>query len=119
VSDDPDRDDPFLATSCRAMRASTGAEALDALGWWDLLPHLDDDDARAAVFAAFRAQGRELGGRPRSAASSPSRSSRAPTSRPGPSSLRSAVAPHGGATCGCSWVTSVAAGCCSTSPVAV
>jgi acyl-CoA dehydrogenase-like protein len=62
VTHDPDRDDAFLTTACHAMRSSTGAAALDALGWWDLLPHLDDDDARTAVFAAFRAQGRELSG---------------------------------------------------------
>jgi hypothetical protein len=53
-------DDEFLATACRALRGK-GGSALDALGWWDLLPRLaDDQDARAAVFAVFRAQGREL-----------------------------------------------------------
>ena len=62
VTYDPDRDDAFLTTSARPCGASSGPAALDALGWWDLLPHLDDDDARTAVFAAFRAQGRELGG---------------------------------------------------------
>jgi hypothetical protein len=30
------------------------------LGWWDLLPHLDDPEARAAAFATLRAQGRAL-----------------------------------------------------------
>ena len=34
---------------------------LDGLGWFDLLPHLDDPDARDAVFALFRAQGATLG----------------------------------------------------------
>ena len=58
-----DRDDPddeFLTASCQAMRRSGGPPALDALGWWAFLPHLDDPEARAAVFAVFRAQGREL-----------------------------------------------------------
>ncbi|WP_426573988.1 acyl-CoA dehydrogenase family protein [Aquihabitans sp. McL0605] len=55
-----DRDDEFLIASCQAMAGPSGAAALDALGWWDLLPHLADDDARTAVFATFRAQGREL-----------------------------------------------------------
>ena len=45
MTSDPDRDDPFLTTSCQAMRTSMGVDALDALGWWDLLPHLDDADA--------------------------------------------------------------------------
>ncbi len=55
-----DRDDEFLVTACRAMAGGSGPEALDALGWWDLLPHLDDDEARDAAFAVFRAQGRAL-----------------------------------------------------------
>lgn len=58
-----DRDDEFLLTATRAMAAS-GAGALDALGWWDLLAHVDDPDARDALFAGFRAQGRELVGSP-------------------------------------------------------
>jgi hypothetical protein len=52
-------DDEFLAAAVQAMRGP-GPGALDALGWWDLVPQLDTDDARAAVFAVFRAQGREL-----------------------------------------------------------
>jgi Acyl-CoA dehydrogenase, C-terminal domain len=55
-----DRDDEFLVTACRAMAGGSGPEALDTLGWWDLLPHLHDDEAREAAFALFRAQGRTL-----------------------------------------------------------
>ena len=50
----------FLTTALRALESSDGAVALDSLGWWDLLPELDDVDARTAVFALFRAQGRTL-----------------------------------------------------------
>jgi hypothetical protein len=59
-----DHDDEFLSTACRAMRSGSGADALDALGWWELVEQLDDPDARAAVFAVFRAQGRELADSP-------------------------------------------------------
>jgi len=55
-----DRDDEFLGVACQAMAGPSGAAALDALGWWELLPELVDSDARAAVFGVFRAQGREL-----------------------------------------------------------
>ena len=58
-----DRDE-LLAVACTAMGGADGAAALDALGWWELLPHLDDTAAREAVFAVFRAQGRELAGSP-------------------------------------------------------
>jgi hypothetical protein len=54
-------DDEFLAVACQAMDTPDGNAALDTLGWWDLLPHLDDPEARAAVFGVFRAQGRVLG----------------------------------------------------------
>jgi hypothetical protein len=56
-------DDEFLDVAGRALRGPDGAAALDSLGWWDLLAHLDDVN-RAAVFAVFRAQGRELAGSP-------------------------------------------------------
>lgn len=59
-----EHDDEFLATAGRAVRAGPGDAALDTLGWWDLLCALDDVDARAAVFALFRAQGRELADSP-------------------------------------------------------
>jgi alkylation response protein AidB-like acyl-CoA dehydrogenase len=59
-----DRDDDLLTGATVAMEASDGPAALDALGWWDLLPHLADDDARAAAVAVFRAQGRRLRGSP-------------------------------------------------------
>jgi hypothetical protein len=51
----------FHAASRQAVAGSTGSDALDALGWWDLLGMLDDPEARAAVYALFRAHGRELG----------------------------------------------------------
>jgi hypothetical protein len=54
----------YLAAARRAVRTSQGPAALDALGWWDLLPHLDDPDQRTAVFALFRAQGCELASSP-------------------------------------------------------
>jgi Acyl-CoA dehydrogenase, C-terminal domain len=54
-------DDEFLAAACEAVRRSPGDTALDALGWWDFLGELSDPEARAAVFALFRAQGRGLG----------------------------------------------------------
>lgn len=53
-------DGAFLAACTQALRSSTGAEALDELGWWDLLADLKDAEARTAVFSAFRAQGRAL-----------------------------------------------------------
>ncbi len=55
-----DVDDEFLSVATQAMSASSGGEALSALGWWDLLGHLDDPDARSALLVAFRAQGRAL-----------------------------------------------------------
>ncbi len=57
-----DDEDEFLSAASEAVRHSPGSDALDALGWWELLPDLDDRDARAAVFSLFRAQGRELAG---------------------------------------------------------
>jgi hypothetical protein len=50
----------FLAAARQAMRTTGGEEALATLGWWDLLPQLDDREHRTAAFALFRAQGREL-----------------------------------------------------------
>jgi hypothetical protein len=60
------RDDELLDVACRALRGPDGAAALDSLGWWDLLADLAhlDADSRTAVFAVFRAQGRELAGSP-------------------------------------------------------
>jgi hypothetical protein len=60
----PDTEREYLAAATRAVRTSGGPAALDALGWWDLLPHLDDPDQRTAAFALFRAQGRELASSP-------------------------------------------------------
>jgi len=53
-------DDEFAEVARQALRSGDGNSALDALGWWELLAHLDDPEARAAVFALPRAQGREL-----------------------------------------------------------
>jgi Acyl-CoA dehydrogenase, C-terminal domain len=52
--------DEYLTVAARAMRTAGGVGALDSLGWWDLLAHLGETDARTAVFAVFRVQGREL-----------------------------------------------------------
>jgi hypothetical protein len=59
-----DGQEEFLAVAGQALRTSDGSAALDALGWWDLLSDLGDHDGRAAVFAVFRAQGRELASSP-------------------------------------------------------
>jgi hypothetical protein len=53
-------EDEYVAVAAQAVRTSGGTAALDALGWWDLLADLGDRGSRAAVFALFRAQGREL-----------------------------------------------------------
>jgi hypothetical protein len=55
-------EEEFLAAACEAVRQSPGADALGALGWWELLGDLGDPDARLAVMSLFRAQGRELAG---------------------------------------------------------
>jgi hypothetical protein len=54
------RDREFVAASRKALGPSIGSDALRDLGWWELLGELDDPDARVAVFALFRAHGREL-----------------------------------------------------------
>jgi hypothetical protein len=51
----------FLGVARQAFASSEGDAALDALGWWDLLPHLHDPELRPAAFAVFRAQGGALG----------------------------------------------------------
>ncbi len=55
-----DPDDQFLTLSQQAITASGAAEALESLGWWHLLEHLDDYEMRSAVLAFFRAQGGAL-----------------------------------------------------------
>jgi hypothetical protein len=55
-----DAPDEFVATARAVLRSTDGADPLATLGWTDLLPHLDDIDARRAIFALFRAQGYEL-----------------------------------------------------------
>jgi hypothetical protein len=59
-----DAEDEFLSAACEAMRQAPGADALEALGWWDCLADLEEPDARAAMYSLFRAQGRELAGSP-------------------------------------------------------
>ncbi|MBX3314192.1 MAG: acyl-CoA dehydrogenase [Actinobacteria bacterium] len=59
-----DRGGEFLAAARDVMGATPGVGALDALGWWDLLPDLDDLDARLAVVGTLRAQGCELADTP-------------------------------------------------------
>jgi Acyl-CoA dehydrogenase, C-terminal domain len=56
--------DEFFAIAQQAIATSGAAAALDTLGWWDLLAHLDEPDMRLAVFAFFRAQGNGLGTSP-------------------------------------------------------
>jgi hypothetical protein len=55
-------DEEIYDAARRALRACDGSEALGSLGWWELLPELADERARAAVFALCRAHGRELAG---------------------------------------------------------
>jgi hypothetical protein len=52
--------DEFVRVAVQAFRADLGSTALDTLGWRQVLSELSDDDNRVAVFALFRAQGREL-----------------------------------------------------------
>ena len=54
-------DDLFLDSARQALQRASGSDdVLSSLGWWDLLESLDDPEARTALFALFRAQGREL-----------------------------------------------------------
>jgi hypothetical protein len=50
-----------LASAREAFRRDPGSASLAALGVWDLLDELADAEARAALWAVFRAHGRELG----------------------------------------------------------
>jgi len=54
-------EEAFLASAREAFRRDPGIASLDELGAWDLLDELADGEARAALFAVFRAHGRELG----------------------------------------------------------
>lgn len=54
-------EDEFLTTARQTVSTSGAEDALETLGWWDLLGDLDDPDTRMAVFAFFRAQGGALG----------------------------------------------------------
>jgi hypothetical protein len=53
-------EDEFVEVAVKAFRAGGGAEALDNLGWWQVLADLSDEESRVGVFALFRAEGREL-----------------------------------------------------------
>jgi hypothetical protein len=56
-----DSEDLYLSSAQDFLRATSGDDALQALGWNDLLEWLESDaEARSGVFAYFRAQGREL-----------------------------------------------------------
>jgi hypothetical protein len=57
-------DDEFLTVALHALQTSNGTDALDQLGWFELLDHLHDPELRPAVFALFRAQGRGLANSP-------------------------------------------------------
>ncbi len=57
-----DHDEDFIAVSRQALSTGDPASALQSLDWWDLLAQLDDPLLRPAIFAVFRAQGRELAG---------------------------------------------------------
>lgn len=59
-----DNTDEFLAAARQALRTTGGTAALDALGFWDLLSHLDDESTRTAVMAVFRAHGQVLASTP-------------------------------------------------------
>jgi hypothetical protein len=56
-----DGEEDLVASACEAFRRDPGIGALGALGVWELLDATGDREARAAVFAVFRAHGRELG----------------------------------------------------------
>jgi hypothetical protein len=57
-----DSDDLYLSSARDALRSTDGTAALQFLAWHDLLNSIESDpEARRAVFAYFRAQGRELG----------------------------------------------------------
>ena len=64
MTSDPGAADEFLRAATHALRGSDASDALDALGWWQLLDDLTDVESRTAVFALFRAEGRELAGTP-------------------------------------------------------
>jgi Acyl-CoA dehydrogenase, C-terminal domain len=54
------RPSEFVTVARRALGNGNATTALTSLGWWHLLADLDDDESRRALFAVFRAQGREL-----------------------------------------------------------
>jgi alkylation response protein AidB-like acyl-CoA dehydrogenase len=63
-----DAEQAFLASAREAFRRDPGSASLDALGAWDLLDELADDEARAALYAVFRATDASSVARRRSAA---------------------------------------------------
>lgn len=52
--------DDLLAACRTAFQRSSGDEALAQLGYWELLPELEDATSLRALMATFEAQGREL-----------------------------------------------------------
>jgi hypothetical protein len=52
--------DELLAASRTAFQRSSGEAALKRLGYWELLPDIDDPDCLQAAMATFEAQGHEL-----------------------------------------------------------
>ena len=54
----------YLAAAEQALGGVPGVDALEALGWWELLDALDDADTRRAALVLFRAQGRTLSDSP-------------------------------------------------------
>jgi len=56
-----DAEEAFLASAREALRRDPGIASLATLGVWDLLDELTDGESRTAMFAVFRAHGRELG----------------------------------------------------------
>jgi len=55
-------EEAFYDNAREAFRRDPRIATFDALGVWDLLPELGDREARTALFAVFRAHGREFGG---------------------------------------------------------
>lgn len=57
-------DDELLSAARTAFQRSSSTEALQQLGYWELLLEIDDPTCLRAVMAMFEAQGRELASSP-------------------------------------------------------
>ena len=55
-------EESFLNSAREAIRRDPGLQAFEDLGVWEMLGDLEDAEARTALFSAYRAHGRELGG---------------------------------------------------------